>query len=834
MKYTYAFHEPLATRLEISGGKGSNLSLLTQRGFPVPPGFIVAALAYRDFIATERDLLREVAGFHFEEPAKLRRESEILREMLAKWKLPGEVEDEVTQRLSTFAPDQAFSVRSSSTMEDLASAAFAGQHETYLNCIGPTQILDRLKACYLSLWSDRAIAYRHQQRFDHELAAMSVVVQQMVFCDVAGVGFSINPINGDLNEMIFDANFGLGESVVSGEGEVDHFEVEKSTSRLRRSTIARKTRKIVAVPGGTKEVPLPATEGLQACLSEAQLSQLAALLGRVEVSYRFPQDIEWGFARGELRLLQSRPITTIPPRWTRDESAERFPNVITPLTWDFVETGFHRSLNYSFRLMGFPPFSGKWFEMHGHYIYGNQNAVELYGRRAPFIVRTIEELRAALPVIREEYRWVQELPVIWARDLDFYLISIGRFMAEPLDTKSLKQVWQYVLEVNSLGANYFLPNIAISITHSTLYRLLHHLLKLCLEPASADSLFDRLMAYCETKTGIINKELFEMAMMIRAQPKLEALVRENDSRRVFEQELLKAFPEFETRLQKFLRDHGHREVDFDAYSPTWLELPWVVLDNVRLILGTPMEQLPSAKERELKIRMVQAEAELFQTLPPDLHFLFAELLRLARTYTSLDDLEHYETTRLTLPLRRGLRELGQRLVRRNVLREPMDIFFAHLAQIQQAVDDDSDSAWSTFAESVARQKEAYLADKARKPDWILGTAAEAAESTDAMSGLAGSAGVAEGPVFLVLGPDDFARFPKGAVLVARTTNPTWTPLFYSAVAVVTESGGPLSHGAVTAREMRLPAVMSVKECLTRLTNGCRVRVDGTNGKVTML
>ena len=834
MKYTYAFEEPLATRLEISGGKGSNLSLLTQRGFPVPPGFVVAAQSYREFIGSARGLLSQVDMFHFEDHGELRKESELLREQLGKLELPAEVRAEVTQRLSGFAPAQAFSVRSSSTMEDLASAAFAGQHETYLNCVGAEQILDRIKACFLSLWFDRAIAYRHQQHFDHALAAMSVVVQQMVFCDGAGVGFSINPINGDLNEMIFDANFGLGESVVSGEGEIDHFEVEKSTGKIRRSTIARKTRKIVAVSGGTKEVPIESVDGLQPCLSPQQIGQLSALLQRVEASYRFPQDIEWGFVGDGLFLLQSRPITTIPARWTRDESAERFPNVISPLTWDFVETGFHRSLNYSFRLMGFPPFSGKWFEMHGHYIYGNQNAVELYGRRAPFIARNLEELRAALPKIREEYRWVQELPVIWARDLDYYLINIGRFTAEPLETKSLKQVWQYVLDVNSLGANYFLPNIAISITHSTLYRLLYHLLKMCLEPESADSLFDRLMAFCETKTGIINKELFEMAVMIRAQPRLETLLREKDSRSIFENNLLKPFPEFENRLQKFLRDHGHREVDFDAYSPTWLELPWVVLDNVRLILGTPMDQLPAAKERELKIRMVQAETELFQKLPQDLHFFFAEVLRLARVYTSLDDLEHYETTRLTLPLRRGLRELGGRLVQQGVLREPMDIFFAHLEQIQTAVDSDSKQAWAVFSQAVAEQKESYLGDKARKPEWVLGAGVGPTEAEGSMSGLAGSPGVAEGAVFLVLSPEDFSKFPKGAVLVARTTNPTWTPLFYSAVAVITESGGPLSHGAVTAREMRLPAVMSVKDCLTHLKNGSRVRVDGTNGRVVVL
>ena len=247
-----------------------------------------------------------------------------------------------------------------------------------------------------------------------------------------------------------------------------------------------------------------------------------------------------------------------------------------------------------------------------------------------------------------------------------------------------------------------------------------------------------------------------------------------------------------------------------------------------------MDQPPAVKERELKIRMQQAKLDLFQKLPPDLHFFFAEVLRLARTYTSLDDLEHYQTTRLTPALRRGLREMGQRLRQQSILDEPMDIFFAHLQQINDAISRDTPAAWSDFAQIVRAQKDAYLRDKAQKPGWVLGEREADQASGDGLSGLPGNSGQAEGPVFLVLGPDDFARFPKGAVLVARTTNPTWTPLFYSAVAVVTESGGPLSHGAVTAREMRLPAVMSVRESLSRLKNGQRVRVDGTHGMVFIL
>ena len=838
MNHTLRFDEPLATHLEWSGGKGSNLARLTQHGFPVPPGFIVIAPVYREFMAGAGQLLREAGSLSYQQSAAMREKSKEWREQLGRLPLPPAAAEEIEEQLRRFPDGTAFSVRSSSTMEDLASAAFAGQHETYLNVKGPAAVLDRVRDCFASLWGDRAIAYRHQLGFDHAQAAMAVVVQQMVPSEVAGVGFSINPVSGQLGEMMINANFGLGESVVSGEGEVDQWILDKASGAASNANIARKRRKIVSVASGTEEVEITEAEAAQPSLNGAQLAQLAELLLRVEKSYNFPQDIEWAFARGNLWLLQSRPVTTIPPRWTRDESAERFPNVITPLTWDFVESGFHRSLNHSFAMLGFPKFSGKWFAMFGHYIYGNQNAVELYARRAPFAVRSLDELRAAIPQLREQFGWVSELPVAWMRDLDHYLITLGRFLAEPLEAKSPLELWRHVLAVNEHGAQYFLPNIAISIAHGTIYRLLHGLLKLAIGPADADSLFDHLMAWCETKTGQVNKELFELATLARQNPSLEKLLGETASRPLIERRTATEFPEFNARLQRFLRDHGHREVDFDAYAATWGEAPWIVLDNVRLILQTPMDQSAAAKERALKIRAQEAEVALFAKLPPDLRFFFHELLRLARAYTSLDDLEHYQTTRLTPALRRGLRALGERLSQRGELEEPMDIFFARQEQIERALASGTPGAWKEFAAQARKQKADYLADQARKPEWILGertpASVGATDEGDVLTGLAGSAGLAEGPVFVVLTPDDFARFPKGAVLVARTTNPTWTPLFYSAVAVVTESGGPLSHGAVTAREMRIPAVMSVKDSLARLKNGQRVRVDGTAGRVQMM
>lgn len=836
MNYCLEFSHRLAGQGEFSGGKGANLSLLTQRGFPVPSGFVVTAQGYREFARAAEAPLRRVDDFHFDDPVALREESASLREELERIPLPEVLAAEARKLLAAWPANTAFSVRSSSTFEDLATAAFAGQHDTFLNCVGEADILEKIRACYASLWQERAIAYRRRQGFDHREVAMAVVVQQMIRCDIAGVGFTINPVSGALDEMLVNANYGLGESVVSGEGEVDQFVLNKAGDMVS-SSIGHKSHCIVCSETGTEERALSEEEAVRPCLDESQLKALAELMLRVEQSYQFPQDIEWGSAKGTLYLLQSRPVTTIPPRWTRDESAERFPNVITPLAWDMVEEGFHRSLNHSFRLMGYPPFGGKWFGMQGHYIYGNQNAVEIYGKRAPFAVKDLKDLEAQLPNLGEQFAWVQELPLEWSRDLDHYLLRIGRFMAEPLEDKDLGEVWRFVQEVNRLGTEYFLPNIAISLTQRTLYKVLHGMLRFATGDAEAASrMFDSLLAHCETKTGIVNKELYRLASLARNNPELSRMIEETPSRDIVSGERFSAFPEFDRRFGKFLRDHGHREIDFDPYQPTWVEAPWVVIDNLRLIVRQPEKETLEERERDLKVRMQEAEFALFSRLPVSLHFFFHELLRLARTYTSLDDVEHYQTTRLTLPLRKGLRELGHRLVRRGILEEPMDVFFARHKELDEAISSDDNALWDKLAESVRKEKAAYLTHRETPPDWVLGERPQATtrDEGSGLAGLPGSPGVAEGEVFLVLSSDDFAKFPKGAVLVARTTNPAWTPLFYSAAAVITESGGPLSHGAVTAREMQIPAVMSVHGVLSRLKNGQRVRVDGGQGRVNLI
>jgi pyruvate,water dikinase len=840
MNWILAFNEPLATRPEYTGGKGANLALLTSGGFPVPGGVVVIAAAYREWLDAAPWWQEAVRSLPEGDPSALAIAAAELRGRLASVPLPEGVAADLRAAVRGFPAGTRFAVRSSSTMEDLAEAAFAGQHDTYLNCCGAKRVLAAVRDCFISLWHDRAIAYRHHHGFDHRVANMAVVVQVMVDCDAAGVAFSINPVTGDLTQAVIDANHGLGESVVSGACEVDHWEVDKASGRVSSRSIARKSlRTVCRAGGGVGDEVLAETDRDAPSLTDKQIAGVTDLLCRVERWFRFPQDIEWGFDEERIVLLQSRPVTTIPPRWTRDESAERFPNVITPLTWDFVDKGFRRSMEFSFRLMGFPPFSGTWFGKHGHYIYGNQNAVEIYARRFPFPLTSLADLPVLIPRLREEFRWVQELPVHWSRDLDYYLIRLGEFMAEPLEDKSPAGLWRFVREVNEHGARYFLPNIAISVTQGVLYRLLGFLLRELFGPAEVAPLMDGLLAFCETKTGTINKELYELAQMVHRDPELEKRLRAPaGSRALWESGVLERdHGEFLGRFRLFLRNHGHREIDFDPYHPLWAELPWVVLDQVRLILDAPGDLTPSQRERELKVRSQEAEFLLFRKLPAELHFFMHEVIRLVRLYTGLDDLEHYQTTRLALPFRKGLLMLGRRLTERGILAEAGDIFFAREKEITHAIERESPRQWLDFASAVAERKESWEQARRQSPAWTPDEPFIEAATPEAgamMAGLPGSPGVVEGEVFVVTGPQDFAAFPRGAVLVARTTNPAWTPLFYTACAVITESGGPLSHGAVTAREMRIPAVMSVRECLSNLSTGCRVRVDGGRGTVVLI
>ena len=466
-----AFTAPEALDVARVGGKGFGLARATQAGLPVPDGVILPTDTYRAWFAPHQAHVTALLA----ENGDAQAQSTAITTYLAAQPLP----DVLTAQLNvlqTAHPERYFAVRSSGSAEDLPGAAFAGLHDTLLNVHGVDALAAAVKQCWLSLWNAEVLPYRERLGVAHESAAMAVVIQQMV--DVAadgaaGVAFSIDPVRGEVDTVLINAAFGLGETVVAGEAPVDEYRVDKNGS-VSGQSIAAKPQALTRA--GT--IDLPPAQQTRPAIKPAQAAQIAALARQAEAHFGFPQDIEWAYEGNSLYLLQSRPITRFAPRWTRDESAERFPNPVTPLTWGLCEAGFHQSLNYSFALMGLPPLHDPWFSKKDGYIYGNQNAVRVYAGRLP-----LAPLRntASLNTFIESgglahYTWISELPTRWMNDLDHYLLELGRYNAIDYTGKTLAESWRILQDINDLGTAYFLPNIAISLTQTLLYRVLRHVL----------------------------------------------------------------------------------------------------------------------------------------------------------------------------------------------------------------------------------------------------------------------------------------------------------------------------------------------------------------------
>ena len=306
--------------LEVAGGKGRSLAKMARAGFRVPKGFHLVTDAYRAFIE-ENDLQARIVGLAKPEVndgrATFEPASSAIQRLIRKHEISAAMTTELTQAYAAFGgEDPPVAVRSSANAEDLPQLSFAGQQETYLNVCGADALVAAVRNCWASLWTARAISYRHENGIDQGSVAMAVVVQTMVPADVAGVLFTANPATGERSEVIINASFGLGEAVVGGQVTPDAYIVDRDTMAVKETMIGPKKLKIVADGSeGTRTVDVPERERAQSTLSDSLLVELTALA--IEVEGHFggtPQDIEWAVFRGALYMLQSRPITNLPPQ----------------------------------------------------------------------------------------------------------------------------------------------------------------------------------------------------------------------------------------------------------------------------------------------------------------------------------------------------------------------------------------------------------------------------------------------------------------------------------------------------------------------------------------
>ncbi len=315
--YTLPFSQISAADLPLVGGKGANLGEMSRAGFPVPPGFCVTTHAFRDFVATCPPMAEFYAALDEMQAADLmatRKIGESIRQTLRQTPIPETIATAVAHTFHTLDPQASYAVRSSATAEDLPDASFAGQQDTYLNVRGEAAVLDAMRRCWASLFTDRAILYRQQNGFAHQDVALSVVIQQMVLPDVSGILFTADPVSQHRHVTTIDASYGLGEALVAGLVSADLYRVDTRRNELVDVKIGDKKLAIRPLPtGGTTQETLSEPQRTSQVLSEAQAIALAQLGQRIEAHYQKPQDIEWAIANGQIYLLQTRPITTLFP-----------------------------------------------------------------------------------------------------------------------------------------------------------------------------------------------------------------------------------------------------------------------------------------------------------------------------------------------------------------------------------------------------------------------------------------------------------------------------------------------------------------------------------------
>jgi pyruvate,water dikinase len=317
--YVRKFNEINKDMTQECGGKASHLGELTGLGFSVPPGFCVISEAF-DYHMQENGIIHKIfdiaESFDFDDIDAIGKKTNEIRTFIEGADIPPDLETEILQNYTQLAEEKgaipAVAVRSSVAVKDTPISSFPGLMDTYHYIKGNEQVIRCVKKCWASAWTDRAAFARNDKGIAHERAIIAPIVQKMINADIAGIIFTANPITSNKEEMMVEANWGIGESVVSGEAQIDHYSLDKNTLKVKKSVIAKKDRMIAEGEDGQRQwFDVDPEKTHIPTLTDEQIAELGKAAITVENHYDYPQDIEWAYKNGKLYILQTRRITTL-------------------------------------------------------------------------------------------------------------------------------------------------------------------------------------------------------------------------------------------------------------------------------------------------------------------------------------------------------------------------------------------------------------------------------------------------------------------------------------------------------------------------------------------
>jgi len=701
------FNDPNSLNISFSGYKGANIAKLYQFGFNTPLGIIISSKAYQLFLEQAHWLEKDITKLNLKNENILSQQTHFIQEKLRQLPVPEIIIEEIKR--SSIILSNKIAIRPSFILENIEQDNTHSLHKTYLN-IKSNNISNYIKEIWVSLWDKDIILQRYKRGISLHKDSVAIIIQNMIQAEKSGILFTIDSTNGDFDSSIIESNYGINlkGNIINENFEFDTYLVDKNNHKIQNNIIRKKEKRIKSVIEGISLFENDNKEKLESTLSEKEIKKLLKVGSKIEKEYLLPVKIQWSYFAFDFYILDVTPITNIIPQWVRD--TERFPNPVTPLYWEFIEKDLHESLNFSLELMGKPKFAGQWFKQFDSYIYSNQNAIKLYSHNDLLNVNNILDLKNKLPNLIDKSKWINELPAKWFANLDDYLMKIGEISNIDLSNKNIPQLWLHILEINAISSNYFLPNMAISTTQKFLYNTLIKVLSLLVPENKVYNIFNDLIGFTETKSSLINQKLYNIAIYMQ---KNKSFFDQFNNGKHFlsfnpvkEEEIL-IYSNFMQQFNNILIHHGHKKIDFDPYIPTWSESPDLVYDILKDMYNSSLSD-PKLEMEHIRKKSAIALFKIQCAIPENYLYLFSELVRLTQLYTLLVDIENYETTRLTLPLRAALRSVGLQLVSYNIINEPMDIFFANKSELEDCIYNGNDEKWLTLKDNIISNKLLYL------------------------------------------------------------------------------------------------------------------------------
>ncbi|MEK5320039.1 phosphoenolpyruvate synthase [Paenibacillus sp. FSL L8-0644] len=865
------FQEMDNTQLLLVGGKGLHLGALTKmEGIQVPEGFCVTTVGYQKAIEQNEmihALLDRLTTLKVEDREQIYEISKKIRQAIMEVAIPSDVVKAVAHYLSQFGDEYAYAVRSSATAEDLPHASFAGQQDTYLNIIGKESILEHIRKCWASLFTERAVIYRMQNGFDHSQVYLSVIVQRMVFPQASGILFTADPITCNRKLLSIDASFGLGEALVSGLVSADCYQVQEGEivdKRIATKKLAIYGRR----EGGTETQQIDLDQQRTQTLTEQQILQLARIGRQIEEHFGCPQDIEWCLADDTFYIVQSRPITTLYPI---PEANDQENHVYVSVGHQQMMTDPIKPLGISvWILTGATPM----FRTGGGRLFvditmglaspaGRQNLLDVLGHSDPLIKDALITIIERGDFIKSDpydtsepgpvksHKGMSSADILEEAGNDPEIVAVLIKSSETslsalkhnIQTKSGLDVFDCILEDmqqrRQRASELKNLNVIMAAMHASAW-INEKMNEWLGEKNVADTLS---LSVPNNVTSEMGMELLDVADVIRPYPEIiEYLQQVKDDNFLDELVQFEGGQQVRDAIAVYLDKYGMRCAgEIDITRTRWSEKPStlvpMILSNIKnLDPGASKRKFEQGrqealnKEQDLLARLKQlpgGEQKAEET---------KQMIDLIRNFIGYREYPKYDIVSRYFIYKQALLKEAERLVQANVLHEKEDIYYLAFEELQETIRTNK-----LDYQVIDKRKDEYrLYEKLTPPrvitsdgEIITGQYKRENIPAEAIVGLAVSSGIVEGRARVILNIEG-ADLEDGDILVTAFTDPSWTPLFLSIKGLVTEVGGLMTHGAVIAREYGLPAVVGVENATKLIKDGQRIRVHGTEGYIEIL